>query len=765
MNASSDGFERTTSSRILCGVLVALSITTLGAYWINRESTMRSMDEQVLLDLERRAMALTAAVSEQTRGAIYTVDLALLHLAHKHSETGSLRELDVEDVRNATPPGLVRRVTVIDKAGRVVVTHPAGGLGLDLSDRPHFTTHKAPREAGSGLFIGRPIKSRIEDEWVIPVSRRLVDRQGNFSGVIALMMRPEYFSGIYLRLGGGRDDVIALVRKDGAFLSRSANLYDHLGKDVRSDRPFVGSGPESGTFRSISTHEPVDRVFAYRRLDEWPLVTVIGLGAAEPLAAMRDGQRGDFRAAMAVTALVLLLVTGICVVILRLERSLQRVSQSDRRRAMAFAGASELAWEWDVPARRVGFFGDGRPFFGVAGDERVVEIEDLLPQIHPDDQEAMRDMTRGYLEGAAPGFECHYRLRFADGTYRWVMVRGQTMERDTAGHVTRALGILMDVDADRKAEISAAQTKEAYQRLIESAAEGIFVLDREGRLQLFNPAAERLLGWHAAEVIGRDAHALFHCSDDGKEAISRDECPLVMTLADGVSRRGLRLTYRHMDGRPIPVEISVSPIALDGVPDGAVALISDVSRQLAYETELQHLARTDGLTALWNRRYFVELLERELMRADRDDSPLSLLMIDIDHFKHVNDQYGHAAGDAVLVALAAHFRVQLRQVDVIGRLGGEEFGIGLPGIAIDEATGVAERLRGSIEAMHVLADEHHIHFTVSIGVTCWHRAESFDALLARADAALYDAKETGRNRVVVRPLPQQPARALPESAG
>jgi diguanylate cyclase (GGDEF)-like protein/PAS domain S-box-containing protein len=765
MNAFAHGPERTTSTRILCGVLIALSVTILGAYWVNRAASSKSLEDSLLLDLERRATALTAAVSEQTRGALYTVDLALLHLAHKYAETGVLTELDVETVRTASPSGLVRRVTVIDRAGRVVVTHPAGGVGIDLSDRPHFTAHRAPAEAGAGLYIGRPIKSRIEDEWVIPVSRRLVDRKGAFSGVIAVMVRPEYFSAIYLRVAVDRDDVIAMVRKDGAFLSRSANLYDHLGKDVRADRPFMGSGPEAGTFRSISTHEPVDRVFAYRRLNEWPLATVVGLGVAEPMARLRTGLEKEFRAALAVSALVALLVTGICLVVLRLERSLLRVSQSDRRRAMAFAGASELAWEWDVAARRVRFFGDCLPFFGTPGDEREVDFADWLPAIHPEDHDAVRTITRGFIEGSAPGFECHYRLRFADGGYRWVMVRGQTLERNASGRVSLALGILMDVDAERKAEIVAAQTREAYQRLIESAAEGIFVVDRDGRIRLFNPAAERLLGWHAAEVIGRDAHTLFHCSDSFDESNSRDECPLLMTVQDGLARRGQRMNYRHMDGRPVPLEISVAAISLDGQPDGAVALISDVSRQLAYESELQRLARTDGLTSLWNRRYFVELLERELMRADRDGSPLSLLMLDIDYFKHINDQYGHAAGDAVLVALAAHFQVQLRQVDVIGRLGGEEFGIGLPGIAIEEAMGVAERLRGTIAAMHVLVGEHHVHFTVSIGVASWHRAESFDALLARADTALYDAKDSGRNRVVVRPLPQPPAKALPESAG
>ena len=478
-------------------------------------------------------------------------------------------------------------------------------------------------------------------------------------------------------------------------------------------------------------------------------MTVIGLGVSETIGPIRANSARDAQSAIAVSGLVVLLVAGICVVVMRLERSLVRVRESDDRRAMAFAGADELAWEWDVPARRLRFFGKCQPFFGIPEDDWQMPLEEWLPLVHSDERDTLVRLTTDFLRGDGDAKEMRFRLRFADGIYRWVLVRGQRVAFDAVGKATRALGILMDIDVERRAQLEAAQTREAYRRLIESTGEGIFVVDEAGVIRLFNPAAELLLGWQASEVIGQGAHTLFHSVEKDSPFAGDHRCPVQETLRDGEPRRAIRLTYRHKSGRPVAVEVSVAPLIIDDRVDGAVTVVTDISQRLAYEAELERLARTDGLTGLWNRRYFVELFGRELNRAERDQMPLSLLMIDIDHFKEVNDRHGHAAGDTVLAMLASHFRTQLRMIDVIGRLGGEEFGVGLPGIGLDEARGVAERMRVGLEALEIDAGGQTLRCTVSIGIAEWRGGESFDALLARADGALYAAKRTGRNRVNV----------------
>lgn len=164
--------------------------------------------------------------------------------------------------------------------------------------------------------------------------------------------------------------------------------------------------------------------------------------------------------------------------------------------------------------------------------------------------------------------------------------------------------------------------------------------------------------------------------------------------------------------------------------------------------ELERRAYTDVLTGLPNRRRFLEVADAELLRAQRFHQPAALLMVDIDHFKRVNDTYGHDAGDLVLRIVAATARASLRQVDTLGRLGGEEFAVVLPQSDLDQAAAVAERLRLAVAAANIeLPSTPALHVTISIGVAPALAGTSLAALLARADQALYEAKHGGRNRV------------------
>ena len=167
------------------------------------------------------------------------------------------------------------------------------------------------------------------------------------------------------------------------------------------------------------------------------------------------------------------------------------------------------------------------------------------------------------------------------------------------------------------------------------------------------------------------------------------------------------------------------------------------------EQRLRHLARFDHLTGIANRAYFSELLQSEIERVQRLGQSAALLMMDIDHFKQVNDDHGHAAGDDVLVQMSRRFVGALRRIDVVGRLGGEEFGVLLPGSDMASACVAAERLRSAVAAEAFHAEGARLRLTVSVGATLLVRDdETIDGPLRRADEALYGAKHAGRNRVV-----------------
>jgi diguanylate cyclase (GGDEF)-like protein len=166
--------------------------------------------------------------------------------------------------------------------------------------------------------------------------------------------------------------------------------------------------------------------------------------------------------------------------------------------------------------------------------------------------------------------------------------------------------------------------------------------------------------------------------------------------------------------------------------------------------EAERLARTDVLTGMYNRRAFYELGESALNQARRYNRPLTVLMLDIDRFKSINDNYGHAIGDAAIKAFANVIRETHRMTDISGRVGGEEFAILMPETSLQEAAELAERLRQKIAETLIKVEDKNLRITSSLGVAeCNDKSNSLDALMASADLALYKAKETGRNKVVV----------------
>ncbi|MFW6057159.1 MAG: diguanylate cyclase, partial [Chloroflexota bacterium] len=181
-------------------------------------------------------------------------------------------------------------------------------------------------------------------------------------------------------------------------------------------------------------------------------------------------------------------------------------------------------------------------------------------------------------------------------------------------------------------------------------------------------------------------------------------------------------------------------------------VLRDITQEKRTRAELERLARFDTLTGLLNRYSIVEKLSEWIRHSRRYHARLSIVLLDIDHFKRINDTYGHAAGDRVLQETASRLMGSIRQADFVGRYGGEEFLIVLPRTDIDGAAFIAERIRTNMEhAPLYVDDETPVRVTISLGVTQWHEDDKDDSLLVRVDSAMYRAKEGGRNRVEVVP--------------
>ena len=296
-------------------------------------------------------------------------------------------------------------------------------------------------------------------------------------------------------------------------------------------------------------------------------------------------------------------------------------------------------------------------------------------------------------------------------------------------------------------------SEERLQGIIGLAQDAILTTDANLNITLFNRAAESLFGYDADDILGRPLSLLIpkrfrpdHDAHIADFSVSETQAQ-VMTNR----REVLGLTA---DGQEFPAEVSIAKLHhAHGLLFTAV--IRDVSERKRVESELRRMATTDPLTGLNNRRRFMELAEVEMARLRRYGRAVSVLMLDIDRFKAINDTHGHAVGDHALVRLAEVCRDELRDTDHIGRLGGEEFAIILPEPPLASATEVAERLRQRLalaEVPIVPGDHRHgcLRMTVSIGVAmCGDEESSIERALGRADRALYEAKAAGRNRIVV----------------
>jgi diguanylate cyclase (GGDEF)-like protein/PAS domain S-box-containing protein len=270
----------------------------------------------------------------------------------------------------------------------------------------------------------------------------------------------------------------------------------------------------------------------------------------------------------------------------------------------------------------------------------------------------------------------------------------------------------------------------------------IYTLTNDGMVDEWNPSLQRYAGWLAGDVEGRSLSLFFPRDDPQRpqlEPLLTEARRTGSTETEGwrVKRDGTRLWATSV--------ITALPDEA-GTVRGFVVVSHDITGRKQLEDRMEHFATVDPLTGAFNRRHADALLAYEFHRRARSGRPFAFLMMDIDHFKAINDRFGHLAGDAVLCALVTTCRATLRTIDTVVRWGGEEFAIILPETAAPAASAAAERLRAALAATDVLAEGEHIHFTISIGVAV-PTGDDPRALLRRSDDALYSAKAGGRNTV------------------
>ncbi|GAO36866.1 hypothetical protein SCT_2281 [Sulfuricella sp. T08] len=308
------------------------------------------------------------------------------------------------------------------------------------------------------------------------------------------------------------------------------------------------------------------------------------------------------------------------------------------------------------------------------------------------------------------------------------------------------LSIARDITERKLAEAALRESEAKLREITSELGDGVYVLNRNGQLTFMNKAAEHLLGWTEAELLGQNAHEVFHYQKPDGSHVPVCDCPVYQSMHSGETYRILEDYFTRKDGTLFPVSFVAAPLHRGGEITGSVAAFQDITERKQAEARIHHMAHHDMLTGLPNRILLADRLVLALAQARRYGRLLTLIFLDLDHFKQINDTLGHDVGDELLKAVAARLVECVREADTVARMGGDEFVILLPETAkAGDAEIVARKV---IEAVNLPLSigSYELHITTSVGIALYPRdGEETQTLMKNADTAMYRAKESGRN--------------------
>lgn len=371
----------------------------------------------------------------------------------------------------------------------------------------------------------------------------------------------------------------------------------------------------------------------------------------------------------------------------------------------------------------------------------------VLNAIHPEDREKVR-AARAYAIATGEPYRCRYRVLDAEQRVRWVIASAKPVLNE-AGQVERLLGVIVDITGQVETATALAESRFRFQTLTEALPQIVWRCDGEGRHDYFSARWSEFTGISPEDITEDTWKTLVDVRDQKNVATTWEH-----SLATG-EPYDIDYRFRHASGEYRWLRVMALPIRDEhgqttrwfgtstDVHDNY--LLAEEREKLA--VELKRMATEDQLTGTLTRRAFLEKAHRALSSQSPIDA-VGVLMLDVDHFKTINDTYGHPVGDKVLAATARRVAAAIRQEDFVGRMGGEEFAVLLPHCSHDRTVEIAERIRQSVESHPVTLDDgRYVNVTVSVGATCAIIGQrGFEELMSVADRALYAAKAGGRNQ-------------------
>ncbi|MBA54890.1 MAG: hypothetical protein CMK89_10600 [Pseudomonadales bacterium] len=415
-----------------------------------------------------------------------------------------------------------------------------------------------------------------------------------------------------------------------------------------------------------------------------------------------------------------------------LDRASMRLREAQR---IARIGS----WTRDFETGETFWSDEAKVVLGLENAEDIPHYESL---IHPDDLDRVTEVVAtAYFQGGS--YQCDHRVIGQNGFEKHIRLAGQVALGEGSSPVNET-GTVQDITDRKLAEMALQRSEERMRSIINAAPYPILILElaEEYPVLYANQSAYSLFGLNEAVACEELKSKEFWSAPD-------DRSSFVETVLSEDHVFETEMVMKSQGNRTFWASLTGSRLEFGGIKSLFISVM-DITNRKRIQQELERLATTDSLTGLYNRRSYFELANKEMRRAIRYQQPLALLMMDLDNFKAVNDTYGHQVGDTVLRRFAEVLKYNLREEDLMGRIGGEEFSAILVSSEEQGAYQVAERIRKRwLEESFDLVGKQ-VTFTVSIGVSIiLSEKESIEDVMERADVGLYTAKRSGRNCVIV----------------
>lgn len=630
---------------------------------------------------------------------------------------------------------------VLDDTGRLVAaSRPPPAGDWVFSHRFYFQRHQ--RQDDVGLFIGSPFLSSYDGLPSVAMSRRWNRADGSFGGVVVQTMKLSTLSNLFSSFELGPDSDINIFLGSGSVLLRFPYTGEHVGASLKGDATlerFISGG--EGNFTGRGATDGVERLYLFRSLERFPII----VNVAQSTRSILGGWQAS---AIWLGATTLLLMAACVLLAIFAERELRahrrtslRLGQAERELRTIVDSLPVLVAYWDHQLiNRMSNIAH-QQWLGLSPEQmQGRHLDDLIEETH---RLRIRPHLDAVLAGEAQRFEDEVADR--NGVLRHTITN--LIPDLDEGKVKGFFVLATDISRHRADRMALFEEKERFRVILESIKDAVITTDSLGRILYLNPTAEAMTGWSLDDARGllMEEVMCVEATADGEP----DACPLREALEErSTTLNKVERVLVSRDGQRINIENSAAPILdEEGRLRGAVVVFHDSGPVRAMANKMIHLALHDALTGLPNRRRLDQVGKHALLRAASGSQRLAVLYLDLDGFKQVNDEHGHAVGDELLVAVTRRLSARLRAGDSLYRQGGDEFVVLMERVdTYAETESLALRLIESCQKPVGVAGQR-FTVTVSVGISLYPQdATDLAKLIQHADRGMYAAKGAGRNR-------------------